>query len=402
VYIRDGAGELFRPSSTRATVGASLRSRRHELEQAALTKIREATDAPTSDAEYAVGLRDAIAAALDCAFEVLEGRSPDTVSIPPALLLQARLAARVGVSPEAVVRRYTAGHTLFNTALVEQSVGNELTPQWLTRLLAEQGALLDRVLVLVSEEFRLEAARREAGSRQDQLVRKLLADQLVGTAELSYELDAWHIGVVASGPEAAPVLKGLAKQLDRRTLFLACGEETVWAWFGGHRRIGSDEVVQAASPRLPAGAFLAVGEPEQGLLGWRLTNRQARALLPLVRRVQGDVLRYADYALLASMVQDDLLTQSMHKLYLAPLESERDGGKELHRTLSAYFASHRNVTSAATVLGVQRKTVSTRLERVEDLIGRPLSSCFLEIEAAVLMATLTTGPRSPCATWVIP
>ena len=36
-------------------------------------------------------------------------------------------------------------------------------------------------------------------------------------------------------------------------------------------------------------------------------------------------VRYVDVALLAAVLQDDLLATSLRKLYLEPLEAERDG-----------------------------------------------------------------------------
>ena len=370
----------------RAAIGASLRARRGELEQATLAKIRQDSAVPAPDAEYVVGLREAVAAALDCGLEVLEGRSPSTAAIPTLLLLQARLAARAGIGPEVLARRYTAGHTLLDDAIVgEFAADSALNPSSLQRLLAEQGALLDRVLVLVGEEYRVEAARNERpGSRQDQLVRKLLAGDSINTAELAYEFDAWHVGVVASGPGVEPALKRLAQELDRRLLLLSSEPDGSWAWLGGQRRIGSERVRAVAAPQWPEGASLTIGEG-QGLPGWRATHRQARAAVPLAQRGEQRVARYADNALLSSIVQDDLVIDSMRQLYLDPLESEADRGRDLRRTLEAYLAADRNTSSTASALGVTRKTVMARLERVEERIGRPISCCIFEVVAALAL-----------------
>ena len=377
----------------RAAAGASLRQRQGELEQEALAKIHADPAAPTPDAEYAVGLRAAVAAALDCGLEVLEGRDPDSVPIPAALLLQARLAAQAGIEFEVVACRYSAGHTLLTNAIVgELANDGALRSEWLQRLLVEQGALLERVLALVSEEYRLEVARRERPrSRQHLLVRKLLAGQQVDPAGLRYDLDAWHIGVVASGPDREDALRDLTKQLDRQLLLLDRDGATTWAWFGGRRRIGSDEFEQAASTWWPPGALLTIGEPARDLPGWRLSHHQARAIVTLVRRGSRQVARYADHPFVASMLQDNLLIQSVRQIFLAPLEEERDEGRELRRTLRAYFAASGNVSSTANALRVQRKTVKTRLARAEERIGRPLSACSFEIEAALALDRVLAG-----------
>lgn len=95
-----------------------------------------------------------------------------------------------------------------------------------------------------------------------------------------------------------------------------------------------------------------------------------------------NVVRYADEALLASMMQDDLLVTSLFQLYLAPLADERDGGKALRQTLRAYFAAKGNVSSAATALQVSRKTITNRLALAEERLDRQLTSCSAELEGA--------------------
>ena len=104
-------------------------------------------------------------------------------------------------------------------------------------------------------------------------------------------------------------------------------------------------------------------------------------------------MRYAEVALLASMLRDDLLVSSLEEIYLAPLARERDGGVVARATLRAYFATERNVSSAAAVLGVSRQAVGRRLKAIEQRLGRPLNECAVEIEAALRLS----GELSPVA-----
>ena len=94
-------------------------------------------------------------------------------------------------------------------------------------------------------------------------------------------------------------------------------------------------------------------------------------------------MRYANYALLASMVQDDLLIRSLHQIYLSPLDDERDGGQRLRQTLQAYLAANGQISSTAAKLGVSRKTVSNRLYAAEDRLGKSLGSCGPDLAAAL-------------------
>ncbi|HEY4778047.1 MAG TPA: helix-turn-helix domain-containing protein, partial [Solirubrobacterales bacterium] len=129
--------------------------------------------------------------------------------------------------------------------------------------------------------------------------------------------------------------------------------------------------------------FVTVGEPGEGPSGWRFSHRQAKAALPIAERRGQAVLRYADVALLASILRDDLVATSLHQLYLEPLERARDGGRVGRETLRAYFASGRNISSTAAALGVDRRTVTNRIRAIEDLFGRPLGDFATELETAL-------------------
>jgi DNA-binding PucR family transcriptional regulator len=119
-----------------------------------------------------------------------------------------------------------------------------------------------------------------------------------------------------------------------------------------------------------------------------LTHQQASAALPIALRSPEPFVRYADVALLASILQDDLLASSLRELYLDPLERERDGGEVARRTLRAYFAAERNVSSAAVALGVKRHTVTNRLRTIEQRLGRPLNDCASEVDTALRLEDL--------------
>jgi DNA-binding PucR family transcriptional regulator len=102
---------------------------------------------------------------------------------------------------------------------------------------------------------------------------------------------------------------------------------------------------------------------------------------------------YADVALAHSLSQDDLLSSSLHYLYMSPLEDLGDGGAALRETLKAYFSVDRNAVSAASALGISRHTVTKRLRQVEALLNRPLTSCATELEIALLIHEPTgSGP----------
>jgi len=91
---------------------------------------------------------------------------------------------------------------------------------------------------------------------------------------------------------------------------------------------------------------------------------------------------------LAAVLNEPLLAETLHELYIEPLQGDRDGGEVAKETLAAYFAAERNATSAAATLGLSRQAVDARLRAIEERIGRTLGECALELELAIALTTL--------------
>jgi hypothetical protein len=381
---------MGRVEEARTALCARLEARRAEIEEATRARVfAVAAPAETADPEYAHGLRAAVSAAVGYGLEAIRRGEERAPPIPGVLLSQARLAARGGISLDTVLRRYLAGYTLLADFLIQESEeGGLLTASALQRLLRAQAVLFDRLLAAVSDEYRREQHGRlvSAEQRRADRVRRLLAGELLDVSDLAYDFEGVHLGMIGAGAAAAASLEELLKVIDGRLLMVRRGEGTVWAWLGSRRGFDPLQIERLASHRWPAGTSIALGEPCGGLAGWRLTHRQARAALPLARH--GGLVRYVDVALIASMMRDDLLVSSLREFYLAPLAGERDGGTVARETLRAYFKAERYVTSAAALLGVNRQTISNRLRSIEARLGRPLSTCAADLDAALHLEEL--------------
>jgi hypothetical protein len=364
-----------------------LRERLPELEATTATRAYAISDPhEVADPTYLHSLRGALTAALGyglAAIELGERRAP---SVPPALLSEARLAARTGVTLDTVLRRYCAGNALLSDFIADEAERAEVSSSALRRLLRRQATLFDRLLEAVSEEYVREAKSWPSSSaeRRRECVKSLLAGELVDHSKLGYDLDAHHLALVAKGEGSPEVMRVLAEKLDRRLLAVRREEESIWAcWLGGRHPLEVEQALQALGEISLDRVLVTLGEPGEGLSGWRLSHRQAKAALPIAERRGQPILRYGDVALLAAILRDDLVATSLHQLYLEPLENGRDGGKMARETLRAYFAAERNISSTAAVLGVDRRTVANRIRAVEDLFGRPLNSFATELETAL-------------------
>lgn len=383
---------------TRVELAGRLRERRGEIEEALLTRTYAIADPKeAADPEYAQGLRAAVSAALDFDLAAVEHGEERAPQVPVLLLAQARLAARNDVPLDTVLRRYFAGYALLGDFIVQEAGAIKLGEAGLKRLLRDQATMFDRFLATVSEEHAREgrAGRGSTEERRAERIERLLEGELVDVSGISYDFAGWHLGIAASGADAERAVRDLAAGLDCRLLLLCREEqETTWAWLGSRRRLESGELLRGARQSAVAGSAVAFGEPGRDLSGWRLSHRQAVAAHLIAQRAPDDVVRYADVALLASMLQDDTLLASLRKLYLVPLEDARDSGNVLRVTLAAYFRQERNSASTAAALCVTRQTVNNRLRAIEERIGRPISSCAGELEALIHLERLSVFPTS--------
>jgi hypothetical protein len=336
------------------------------------------------------GLRALVDAAIEYGLAVAEGDDERAFSIPASLLAQTRRAAGNGVSLDTIFRYCLAAHALLSETLLKEAERSGLPGRLLRDLVSRQAIRFDQLLGALGEEFAREQKRRfySSDARIADRVRRLLAGQLLDTSSLSYDLDLHHLGGVAEGAEAAEAIRRFAKALESRLLLIKPSDEVVWAWFGIHPSVDSEQLDRALALVWPPHLPLALGEIGSGYEGWRLTHEQAKAALPIAVSKPGLPVQYADVALLASIIRDNLLATSLREIFLVPLQGARGGGAALLETLRAYFATGRNGASTAAALGVSRQTVSNRLRAIEGHLGRPLAGCTGELEAALRLEQL--------------
>jgi PucR C-terminal helix-turn-helix domain len=373
----------------RAALGERLRGRQAEIERAMLTRVYAISDpGDTGDPAYLEGLRAAVGAALDYGLVAIEGGEARAPLAPPALLTQARVAARAGVSLDTVLRRYFAGYALLGDFLIEEA--GEVPAAELKRLLRVQAGLFDRLLAAVSEEYGREGVSltEPSARRRADAIRRLLAGELVDTTDFDYDFERFHLGVIGTGPNAAEVISGASISLGCRLLMINSDPETTYAWFGFSRDPNINSASKCLEEKRRGMVSVAFGEIGRGLSGWRLTHLQAKAALVFAVRTPQRVVRYGSIALLAAIDQDEVLSASLRQLYLDPLEQQRDGGRAVRQTLRAYFAADRNVTATAAALGVNRRTVTSRLRAVEEALGRPIGAIAPELEVSLRLEAL--------------
>ncbi len=395
---RNGRGDAYSLDEVRADVVTGLRLRQLEIEEIISTRVLHGVPDKigTEDVEYVTGLRATITAVVEYGLAGIGLGESSLAPIPPVAVEQAKRAARLGVSLETVLSRYLMGYKLLGEYITREVENFSSKRGVLAHVNSVQASLLERIVASIIGEYGRESKRSESSGEQHraECVRQLLAGGIVDSSELDYELDCWHLGIIANGKGAGQLVHGIAVGLGRRLLSVPRSEKTVWAWIGGQRICTASEIERVLSGRWPKEVSLVIGEPAKGIQGWRLTHQQAHAALRVALRKPERLTRYADVALMAAVLQDDLLARSLIDIYLSPLALQTGTGDTWRQTLRAYFDAAQNVSRTAAKLHVTRQTVENRLNAIEAVLGRPRQAWLVELAIALRMEQLN-DPQIP-------
>ncbi|HEX3238518.1 MAG TPA: helix-turn-helix domain-containing protein [Solirubrobacterales bacterium] len=371
-------------AKTRAELAERLLIRRPEIEDAFLTRasaIGALED--VDDVEYQDGFRRAVYAAFDFTVSIIE-REGETPPIPMALLSQARLAARNSVGLDTILRRYFAGSALLDSFVVSEIDQETWLKGLWQRFTYDRTAAFDFLIAAVTEEHQRELlAKRE--KRFDKVlvpITRILEGEFPERFDLDYDFSATHVAMVVVGPDARSSIRDLAQALDGRVLFAQADRQSTWFWIGRRKGIRREQLAATLKVLPETGFRLGVGEPGDGLAGWRMSHKQAKAALPIALRGASTSAIYGDVCIQASIVAEPLLADTLHAMYVRPLIQSRNGHTYVE-TLRRYFAADRNAASTAESLGVSRQTVASRLQAVEGILGCPLPTCADTVAAAL-------------------
>jgi hypothetical protein len=375
-------------TTIRRKLATRLRTRSAEGEQTFIARISAIAEFEM-DAEFLAGLRTASKETIDYALRAVEEGENWPVSVPPSVATQIRLLAREGASLEAMLHGYSIVHNLLMEVLTEEM--DPLPPDVLGYMLRVASQQSDRLMMALTNEYVNEVARLERSSAQRlaERVQRLLAGEPPRQAELGYDLDAWHLGMIASGRAPESSARRLAEELGCQLLLVPRGPGTVWAWLGARRCLSASEFERLASSKLGSSASFAFGESREGIDGWRLTHQEAQLALTVSLRSSKRVVRCSDVALLAAAARDETIVRFLLDAYLRPVE-RRTNGDALKRTLRSYLTANCNAASAAAALGIDRHTVQRHLGKIEESLGRTLGSCRAELEVALRVDALST------------
>jgi len=352
------------------------------------------------------------------------GADPTSAALPAEALAYAKEYVRRDLSLELLLRAYRTAQNAFSGKWLEYlrrevRGADELVPSfgYFNEWLFTWVETLERQLAETYQHEQDLWARGPAAIRAQE-VAAILDGRHVDVAEssrrLRYELDRAHVAFViwreADGDAGPPALGAGLQELAGEIAGLAgCRDwlavplgDALACWAGAHAAVTAHDV----PTRLPAarhhGVQVAVGGAARGLEGFRRSHREAllsRGVARLGGRSAGSCVRYADVSLDALLTHEvDEATRFVTR-ELGCLADDTDAARRLRATLLTFLGERCSYLNAARRLGVHENTISYRVRRAEDLLGRRVGDRQLELMVALRLARFTIeGRRSGAGT----
>ncbi|MFM8884034.1 MAG: PucR family transcriptional regulator [Solirubrobacterales bacterium] len=386
-------------SRTSATgVDAALRHLSAELENDVdllvdrmLNRMRD--QVPDFDVESRPELRGAEAASIRANLTgviVALGSDRRTPNRPPTEAVEeAKVTARAGVPLESLIHTYRVGHAVVWEHAIDrlEEMNFDAAAKHAARAIGSRYLFdyVDAISLLVTREYMAERDRvmRTGIQRRVQLVRDVLAGAAVGTSDLGYDLDAEHVALIVDGPQADAHLDAIRKATGRSMMTVAVSDDVVWAWLGSRADLSPDFWKSLAELPPPDDTRVAIGSPSWGAEGFRESHAQAQASHQVASRISQPVVRYSDVALEATLMSDGDAARRFVRHELGLLAGEDERAATHRATLEAYLGTGMNASAASAVLKVSDRTIAYRIRRIEEILGRTVTSRSAELAAAL-------------------
>jgi DNA-binding PucR family transcriptional regulator len=366
-----------------------------------------------SDRSLAELLASSVYANVYRILDVFEHGLENTDLTPPVAAVEyARRLAQRGVPTNALLRAYRLGQAVFVHRMLHRIAAESLGPEVVVEASLQLTAMTFSYIDSMSEQvFAAYQQERDRWMRNRGAVRSARAMSLLanGTADideaekaLGYPLRQSHRGVVVWSEDGAPdsdrltqlerVIGKLAEHYrsDRAPLIIAPDDSTIWAWLPVSSKPAAG--VRSTPVVTDASVWIALGSPEPGVEGFRLTHRQARKAQIVAMAADPDhrlrITESEQAGLIALMVSDLEAIRSWVTHALGPLAVDVESNARLRDTVRAFLASGGSYTAAAQELLLHKNTVQYRIRKAEELRGRPLSDGRLDVEVALLAVQL--------------
>lgn len=316
------------------------------------------------------------------------------------LLTFARLQAGLGVPQKDMQRSYRISYftqwRAWQGHLAGRGAGPEVEAQVSRAVLTYQDYVATQVAEVHGAFY--DALSRSRDHARQMLLRELCTGSFEPTASdwvlLGYDIDRWHRAVVLpAGDEAAAERLRRRVRTERRDAeivsqpFATRGTE-LWIGLPGAWSEAADADLDGALAE--AGLIASVGEPGQGLEGFRRTHQMATAVQHLRNRYRGSVpqpgvVRHRDVQLELLLLQNEAGARDLVERVLGPLAAGNEAARRLRETLLVWFRVG-TLKLAAAELGYHEHTIRNRVLKAQELLGPGVRERSLELQVAVRLA----------------
>lgn len=355
-------------------------------------------------------LRDTIDCNLRQYFgKVILSDGGDTLVAPAEALTFAISVQHHGIDTAVLIQAYRVGQNIawswWMEHLARELSDHALLMEVISRSSQRMFAYVDAV---VAEQVRLWEHQRERWSghlisQRTEAVRRLLEGETStpqrAAREIGYKLDRQLVaGVLWESPSAS--LRDAPGRMSRleltaeaivnavggaRVLVIPAEPACIWAWFALDADFDVDTLERGVGAQLHDGQGLALSIPGRGLEGFRAGHRQALRAQRFAELSQGarGVVRFDEVETLCVMSEDPELLAEFVARKLGPLAATSSSARRLRETLLVWLREGGSASRAAECLRTHKNTVRNRVQRAEELLGRPLEDDRLGLELAL-------------------
>jgi DNA-binding PucR family transcriptional regulator len=347
---------------------------------------------------------------------VRRGAPAQAVEAPAQSVEYVRASVQRGGSLSALMRTIRVGQDFtfedWEERLAAMALPGDVMLATMRALRRYAFAWVDTFAEQLAEEYQRERERwlRGAQALRADMIRALVeggpVDVDAASRALGHELRRHHVGLVLWGEPAEgettalPALERAAAEISRalgcdRPLLFAAGSGLLWAWASSAAPIAPEALAGIPAAQVgPTRVSVAIGDPEQGVEGFRHTHRDAAdasRIAMLAGRRAGTVTRFHAVDLAALVAGDLGRTRRFVRRELGALAADDDETSRLRATLKVYLEESSSRTATARRLGVHHNTVANRVQSCRDVLGRDLNERRVQLEVALALAQLL-GP----------
>lgn len=404
----------------RRYLGRSLMTRKGEIVDTMFAAI-ESADPMLQDPEAASMLRASIAGNVREILSILgRGLSVEGTPNVPAAVDYAVMLAQRNVPSASLRRAYhigsydVLGHIFDEIQTMDEDTETRL--KFLHHMAGWMHLYVDHITGAVLEAY--ESERRywddrdatAAAHQVTQLLQSASGDLSDFEPITGHRLDQQHVGALIWVEGASPAIDHLdiVSQMAHTLapavagvgapLITAIDRNTARVWFG--RRGNASQVrlaeVRAVVSRTP-GIRLALGRPSHGPEGFRRSMAQAEeiAVIPRIANpTRGHVVSHSDDAtgLVARMVAEVEVARAWVSFVLGPLAHDSENAARQRETILTFLDTGGSFVETAERLVMHRNSIKYRIDRAEEVLGRPLEESRLDTQLALRVCELVGAP----------